>query len=50
MPLITASQRETYGLTHILTLNQLGEHQVHVPLVDVVLRYGLTASPTMWQP
>jgi hypothetical protein len=36
---------QAYGVTHILTLNQLGngslgEHQVLVPLVDVVLAMG----------
>jgi hypothetical protein len=31
-------------------MTALGEHQVQVPLVDAVLRYELTGSPTMSQP
>jgi hypothetical protein len=27
--------------------DECGKHQVHLPLFDIVLRYGLTGSPTM---
>jgi hypothetical protein len=27
--------------------DECGKHQVHLPLSDIVLRYGLTGSPTM---
>jgi len=29
-----------------VAVGPLGERQVHVPLVDVVLRYGMTGGPT----